>query len=206
MRYQFAPVEVLVAEANAGNEAAWQAIVDRYAALVWSICRGFRLSDADAADVSQTVWLRTVERLSTLRTPAALPGWLATTTRRECLRVCSAGIRGSRSLDELAGEIPADEETTAPDIALLAAERRAMLREAFTQIPEHCQRLLALLVEPEPKPYAEISARLSMAVGSIGPTRARCLEKLRACPAIVLWMSTQNPAQNPQEQGRDPHA
>jgi len=206
MRYEFAPVEVLVAEAGAGNEAAWQAIVDRYSSLVWSICRGFRLSDADAADVSQTVWLRTVERLATLREPAALPGWLATTTRRECMRVCSTGIRRAWSLDDMATEPAADEETTALDAALLAAERRAMLREAFTQIPEHCQRLLALLVEPEPRPYAEISARLSMPMGSIGPTRSRCLEKLRSCPAVVLWVAAQQDSAIVEEQGREHHA
>jgi RNA polymerase sigma factor (sigma-70 family) len=197
-RLNAAPVDVLVAEATSGNPAAWNAIVDRYAALIWSICLRFRLSEADAADVVQTVWLRTVERLSTLREPAALPGWLATTTRRECLKVAGA-VRGAQPLGELAGRLPADEETTAPDAELLAAERRAMVREAFAQLPEHCQRLLALLVSEESASYAQISARLGMPVGSIGPTRSRCLDKLRACPAVARWTSSDRTQQAEQQ-------
>lgn len=186
------PVEDLVSEAADGNQAAWNAIVDRYAPLVWSICRRFRLSEADAADVSQTVWLRVVERLPSLREPAALPGWLATITRRECLKVSTAGQRRTWSLGDLAGDLPADEDRTALDAELLAAERRAMVREAFAQLPEHCQRLLAVLVA-EPLPYAEVSARLGMPVGSIGPTRARCLDKLRTCPAVTRWARAETP-------------
>jgi RNA polymerase sigma factor (sigma-70 family) len=189
-RLDAAPVDVLVAEAMNGNQAAWNAIVDRYAALVWSVCLRFRLSEADAADVVQTVWLRTVERLSTLREPAALPGWLATTTRRECLKVAGA-VRGAQPLGELAGTLPADEETTAPDVELLAAERRAMVREAFAQLPEHCRKLLALLVSEDSASYAQISSRLGMPVGSIGPTRSRCLDKLRACPAVARWTNSE---------------
>jgi RNA polymerase sigma factor (sigma-70 family) len=191
--YASEPVDVLVAAAAGGNQAAWNAIVDRYAALVWSVCLRFRLSESDAADVVQTVWLRTVERLSSLREPAALPGWLATTTRRECLRV--VGSRGSLPLGELAATLPADEETTAPDAELLAAERRALVREAFAQLPQHCQRLLALLVSSEAPSYAEIGARLQMPVGSIGPTRSRCLDKLRACPVVARWRAAERAEQ-----------
>ena len=187
------PVDVLVAEATAGSQEAWNAIVDRYAALVWSVCLRFRLSEADTSDVVQTVWLRTVERLSSLREPAALPGWLATTTRRECLKVL--GSRQSWPLGELAATLPADEDTTAPDAELLAAERRAMVREAFAQLPEHCQRLLALLVSGDQPSYVEIGARLEMPVGSIGPTRSRCLDKLRACPAVARWLTSERAEQ-----------
>ena len=189
-----APVDVLVAEATGGNQAAWNAIVDRYAALVWSVCLRFRLSESDAADVVQTVWLRAVERLSSLREPAALPGWLATTTRRECIKVAS-GSRGSWPLGELAATLPADEESTAPDAELLAAERRALVREGFAQLPVHCQRLLAMLVSGDTLSYAEIGARLEMPVGSIGPTRSRCLDKLRACPAVARWMTSERAEQ-----------
>jgi RNA polymerase sigma factor (sigma-70 family) len=189
------PVDVLVAEATGGSQAAWNALVDRYAALVWSICLRFRLSEPDAADVVQTVWLRTVERLSSLREPAALPGWLATTTRRECLKVASAGSRRSWPLGELAATLPADEDTTAPDAELLAAERRALVREAFAQLPPNCQRLLALLVSGDELSYTEIGARLAMPVGSIGPTRSRCLDKLRACPAVARWMTSERAEQ-----------
>lgn len=194
-------IETLVAEANIGDAEAWNAIVDRYASLVWSICLGFRLPQADAADVSQTVWLRAVEKLATIRVPAALPGWLATTTRRECIKVSKARSTGPWELTDFTVERDADVEVSAVDTELLAAERRAMVREGFAQLPEHCQRLLALLVGSEPRSYAEISSRLEIPVGSIGPTRSRCLEKLRACPSVALWMQSQSD----EEPGDEPH-
>jgi RNA polymerase sigma factor (sigma-70 family) len=190
MKVESLSVEDLVAEANDGNPAAWNAIVDRFGSLVWSICLSFRLSEADAADVSQTVWLRTIEHLSSIRVPAALPGWIATTTRRECIKVVTVTKRGPRPLDDLTMDRNVDTESTALDAELLSAERRAMVREAFAQLPEHCQRLLAMLVGSEPKKYAEISEHLDIPVGSIGPTRARCLDKLRSCPAVALWMKS----------------
>lgn len=184
-------IETLVSEANAGDPEAWNAIVDRYASLIWSICLGFRLNQADAADVSQTVWLRAVEKLATIRVAAALPGWLATTTRRECIKVSKARSSGPWELTDFTTDRNVDAEVSAVDSALLAAERRAMVREGFAQLPEHCQRLLALLVGSEPQSYAEISGQLDIPVGSIGPTRSRCLEKLRACPSVALWMQSQ---------------
>jgi len=184
------PVETLIAHANRGDQSAWNAIVDRYAALVWSVCRGFRLSDGDAADVSQTVWLRTVEKLATIRVPAALPGWLVTTTRNECLRIVSSSRRSAGPLDDVLLNRSEDPNGVEIDDELLAAERRAVVREAFAQLPEHCQRLLALLVSSEHKAYAEISRQLQIPVGSIGPTRSRCLDKLRNCPAMLSWLAT----------------
>ena len=191
MRRQPQPVGNLVADAVGGSQDAWNAIVDRYAALVWSTCRQFRLSTADAADVSQTVWLRAVESLSSLREPAALPGWLATTARRECIKATTAARRAPWSLDDQDTDPAADEESTALETALLEAERRAMLREAYTELPAHCQDLLAMMFSTDPRPYAEISARLSMAPGSIGPTRARCLDKLRTCPVMERWLRSE---------------
>lgn len=186
------PVGTLVAQAVAGSQDAWNAIVDRYAALVWSTCRQFRLSTADAADVSQTVWLRAVESLSSLREPAALPGWLSTTARRECLKVTAAASRAPWSLEDQVSDPAADEATTALDTALLEAERQAMLREAFTELPAHCQHLLTMMFSPAPRPYAEISARLSMPPGSIGPTRSRCLDKLRSCHTVEQWLRSED--------------
>jgi hypothetical protein len=81
------PVAILVMRARNGDEHAWEALVERYAPLVWSLCRRYRLDGADASDVGQNVWLRLVNQLGKIRDPAALPGWLATTTRRECQRV-----------------------------------------------------------------------------------------------------------------------
>lgn len=187
-------VDVLVAEASNGNETAWNAIVDRYSGLVWAICRSFRLTDADAADVAQTVWLRTVERLSTLREPNALPGWLSTVTRRECLAVVRASSKtripwGTWELDP-----PADVDSTALDAALLANERDSILREAFGGLSEREQLLLTLLMDDENRSYAEISALVGLPVGSIGPTRARILEKLRRNPVVAEWMMTHDDA------------
>jgi RNA polymerase sigma factor (sigma-70 family) len=175
----------LVTRARNGDQQAWDALVERYAPLTWSICRRHRLGDADAEDVGQTVWLQLVDHLDTIRDPAALPGWLATVTRRECLRVLGAArepLAAGRGLD---AEILPDEQAGTADQELLAAERHAALREAFTDLPSSHQRLIALLIEDPPVPYAEISARLGIPIGSIGPYRSRCLDKLRRHPAIA---------------------
>jgi RNA polymerase sigma factor (sigma-70 family) len=172
----------LVTCAAHGDERAWDALVERYAPLVWSICRRYRLSDADTHDVSQSVWLGLVSHLGRLRDPAALPGWLATTTRRECGKVRHAAQAAWNVLDT--ENIP-DQQARMAEQDLLLAERHAALREALTGLTPGCQRLIALLIEDPPLPYAEISARLGIAVGSIGPCRGRCLDKLRRDPAIA---------------------
>ena len=180
-------IEALVAEAKAGKQDAWNAIVDRYAPLVWAICHSYRLSPADAADVTQTVWLRAIEHLETLRAAAALPGWLKTTTRNECLRNLSASARTPWQFNEVTMDVRSD--SPALDAELLAAERRAAVREAFAQLPPHCQRLLTLLMSGDDVPYKTISSQLDIPVGSIGPTRSRCLDKLRDCPALRSFAS-----------------
>ena len=177
-------VAELVARARHGDQQAWDALVERYAPLVWSICRGYRLGE-DAADVAQSVWLALVGQLGAIREPAALAGWLATTTRRECVRAAGAARRlpvAGQVLD--AADIP-DERAETAEEELLAAERHAALREAFADLPESYRDLLALLLQDPPVPYAQISARLGIPVGSIGPSRARCLEKLRQHPALA---------------------
>lgn len=183
------PVGALVEAATRGDARAWESLVDRYASLVWSVCRRHRLSSEDAADVSQTVWLRLVEQLGALREPQAVAGWLVTTTRRECLRVAAERHRLVPS--DLNGELdlPDDAERTATDRKLLQAEREEALLVAFAELPEHCQRLLAMLVSDVPRPYSEIGATLNMPVGSIGPTRGRCLERLRRCPALAAVLA-----------------
>jgi RNA polymerase sigma factor (sigma-70 family) len=173
------PVAELVGRAAAGEQAAWDRIVDRYAPLVWSICRRYRLTEADAEDVGATVWLRLVERLDSLREPAALPGWIATTTRNECLGL----LRGQGRLGPLDEDRLTDDRV--PEDFLLQQERRAVLRTAFADLGERCRQLLALLFADPPAPYAEISTRLGLAVGGIGPTRQRCLDALRAHPSMA---------------------
>jgi RNA polymerase sigma factor (sigma-70 family) len=179
------PVTDLVMRARQDEQQAWDALVERFAPLVWSICRRYRLSGADASDVAQTVWIRLVEQLDNIRDPAALPGWLATTTRHQCCRALRVARRpDAAGLVPDAGNIPGQQNGMAWD-ELLAAERHAALREAFAGLPPSCQQLIALLIVDPPLPYAEISARLGIPVGRIGPTRSRCLDKLRRHPAIA---------------------
>ena len=178
-------VIALVVRAMEGEQAAWDEIVERFSPLVWSICRRFRLSDADAHDVGQNVWLRLVEYLPSLREPAALPGWLATTTRRECLRVQRLSWQHEKQLAQPEIDLPADEETTQVDRWLIADERDSALRTAFAQLGQRCQQLLTMLMRDPPEPYAKISTDLSIPVGSIGPSRARCLDQLRGSPTVA---------------------
>lgn len=181
------PVAVLVARARIGDNDAWDQLVERFSPLLWSICRGYALPRADAADVCQRVWMYLVEQLPAIRKPEALPGWLVTTARRECVRLLGAARRCPPVEDPLdaAGLGQVEDADAAVDRALLAAERDAALRQAFEQLRPECRRLLALLIQDPPVPYAEISARLGMPIGSIGPTRARCLGHLRRCPALA---------------------
>jgi RNA polymerase sigma factor (sigma-70 family) len=174
-------VVTLVTRAAGGDQGAWNELVDRYAPLVWAICNRYRLSNHDIEDVGQNVWLALVEQLGKLREPAALPGWLATTTRRECLRVVTAAQRLGTRLDEAAefvDDVIIDEE-------ILRAERDAGLRAAFTELSLHCRQLLGMLISDPPHTYAEISATLGIPMGSIGPQRARCLERLRRSDALI---------------------
>lgn len=182
------PVLDLVPAAAAGDQAAWDAIVERYAGLVVAVARGYRLSSSDLADVSQTVWLRLVENLDSLRDPRALPGWLVTTTRNECVRALRVQRR-TVPVDPAEGDALLGGEV-APDVddRLLDAERREALREGLASLPPHCQSLLTLLVADPPLSYDEISRRLEMPRGSIGPTRGRCLGKLRQCPALAALL------------------
>ncbi len=180
----------LVARARSGDRQAWDALVERYAPLIWSICRRHRLGRADADDVGQSVWLRLLDQLDRVREPAALPGWLSTTTRRECLRVLSAAQGPHATIYALDVESLPDQRAGTADQELLAAERHAALRAAFTQLPPNGQQLLALLTADPPTPYADISAQLGIPVGSIGPTRSRYLDKIRRHPAIAALIST----------------
>jgi RNA polymerase sigma factor (sigma-70 family) len=177
-------VVALVNRAARGDPAAWNEIVERYAPLVWAICTRFQLSNHDREDVGQNVWLLLVEQLGKLREPAALPGWLATTTHRECLRVVTAARKSERQGTRL-DDAPQFADNTMIDEEILMAERNAALRTALAELPPRCQRLLAMLISDPPCSYAEISATLQIPVGSIGPQRARCLERLRKSSALA---------------------
>jgi RNA polymerase sigma factor (sigma-70 family) len=170
----------LVARARDGDQQAWDALVERHAMLIWSICRRYRVVGADAEDVAQAVWLRLVDQLHRLREPAAIAGWLATTTQRECCRVLRAARRQQAAWPVRDAQAIGDERTQTVEQELLAAERRAALRDAFAQLTPREQQLIAILTADPPVPYAEISTRLGIPVGSIGPSRGRCLDKLPA--------------------------
>ena len=175
----------LVSRARDGDQQAWDELTERFAPLVWAICRRYRLSRADAEDVGQTVWLLVVEHLSALREPARLPGWIATTTHRQCLRVLRAARISAPSEELTDPHGVTDARAIGVEDEVLAHERYAVLRAAFAQLPVHCQNLLSMLLRDPPVPYGEISRSLDLPVGSIGPTRGRCLERLRRCPAFA---------------------
>jgi len=189
------PLVTLVMRARDGDESAWAVLVERYAPLIWSICRKHRLGDSDAADVGQNVWLHLVAQLDKIRDPAALAGWLATTTRRECARISrSAQVTHATGYALDAGNIPDDQASPAEQVLL--AERHAALRQALVHLPPCCQRLLVLLIEDPPVSYARISAMLGIPVGSIGPTRLRCLDKLRRQPAVAALIDAETKPNN----------
>jgi RNA polymerase sigma factor (sigma-70 family) len=168
----------LVHAAAGGDQAAWNELVTRYNGLVWSVARAHLRSREDAADVVQTTWLRFAEHVGALRDPERLGGWLATTARRESLRALRLAARQIPSSEmELLADGASDARV---DVELLTAERDGALWRSFAGLSTNCQALLRLLVAEPPLSYGEISASLDIPIGSIGPTRARCLENLRA--------------------------
>jgi RNA polymerase sigma factor (sigma-70 family) len=167
----------LVARIRAGDQRAWVALTDRYTNLLWAVARGMRLSRADAADAIQTTWLRLVERIDTVREPEHLSGWLVTTVRREGLATLRRGTRVQPGLPDGWEDVPAAADPL--DEALLREERDAALWRAFGLLSSRCQSLLRVLMGDPPPSYADVSAALAIPVGSIGPTRQRCLNNLR---------------------------
>jgi RNA polymerase sigma factor (sigma-70 family) len=179
----------LLKRADDGDASAWNELVERFSGLVWSVARSYRLSQADASDVFQTVWLRLVEHLSRIREPERLAGWLATTARNECFRILRKTGRTIPTDDDAIFDVTDGALGTGAgtdlDRALLADERDTVVWEQFATIPARCQTLLRLLTADPPIAYSDISTMLDMPIGSIGPTRARCLDKLRVALAGV---------------------
>lgn len=171
-------VAEVVGRAADGDQLAWERLFDQYARLIWSMTRDFKLVESDAADVFQTTWLRLLEHINRLDHPARVGSWLAATARHECLRQLAARKRIVLMHDD---DELAEGESHSPEIdeRLLADERAAAVREALSHLPWRWQRLLQLLMNDPPASYAEISDQLGLPVGSIGPTRGRCLERLR---------------------------
>ncbi len=169
----------LVAKMRSDDPAAWAAVTDRYTNLLWYIARGMRLNEEDAADAIQTTWLRLVERIDTVRQPESIGSWLATTMRRECL---AALRRRSRvAVMEAWEDVP--DKADPLDNALLRTEQDSALWRSFRSLKPRCQTLLRVLMAEPPPSYTEVAAALDMPVGSVGPTRKRCLAALRGIMA-----------------------
>lgn len=185
----------IVRAAAAGSQQAWDRLVGRYMPLVISVVRSFHLASKDVEDISQTVWLRLVEHIDGIREPRALPGWIVTTARHEAIRV-QRGKAQATPVDPGAGG-PLDRDTASigdsmtMDDRLLMAERHRALLDGLTELPAHHRELLELMVVDPPLSYQEISRRLNIPVGSIGPTRARALARLRASGPIQLLLDSQ---------------
>ena len=175
----------LVIRARNGDKTAWDALVEQYAPLIWSICARHQLGGAQAGDAGRSVWLQLADHLHTSSEPAALAGWLAATTRRECGRAARpAQPPGAAGPVPHAQTIP-DEQAATAEQELLAAERSAALREALPHLPLSGRRLITMLTEDPPPPDAQISASLGIPVARIGPARSRCLDELRRHPALA---------------------
>lgn len=169
----------LVRRAGAGDTRAWEQLVERYGRLIWSITRDFKLRESDAADVFQTTWMRLIEHVDRIQHPDRVGSWLAATARNECLRCIASHKRLVLAAeDDAMLDGPADQGAEV-DEALLAGERAESVRAAVSNLPPRWQRLMNMLMSDPPVPYTQISDELGLPVGSIGPTRGRCLARLR---------------------------
>jgi RNA polymerase sigma factor (sigma-70 family) len=171
-------IAALVSAVREGSDDALGQLMTEFSPLMWHVARATGLSVSDAEDVLQTVWTRLLEHLDEIRTPNALAGWLVVTTRREAWRVRAAQRKqipaGQESFAELPDQGPGSEEQV-----MLDDERRTLWR-AIRQLSPRCQELLRIVAFVPRPDYAAVAAELGMQIGSIGPTRGRCLAKLRA--------------------------
>jgi RNA polymerase sigma factor (sigma-70 family) len=175
----------LMRAAAGGDEVAWRGLVARFSSLVWAITRAHRLPGADAADVFQTTWLRLAEHIGRIEHPERVGAWLATAARRECLQnLRSAGrVAPTDDVDRLdmapAMGNPTEDAVLAAEAEREDADRAAAMWQAFGRLSGRCRELLRVLMASPPPSYAEVAAALGVPLGSIGPTRARCLQRLR---------------------------
>jgi RNA polymerase sigma factor (sigma-70 family) len=174
---QRAKLAALVEAARNGERAAWDELVDRLAKLVWSITRAYGLESHDGDDVAQIAWMRLAEHIDRLQDPGAVKTWLATTTRRECITL----LRQRARVEHVDVDLLTDALSVQPaDEPVLTRDRDRAVWAAFRELPDRCRRLLYLVVADREAGYEAISAALDMPIGSIGPTRQRCLERLRS--------------------------
>ena len=168
----------LVEKAKQGDPGAWEELVARFGGMIAATGRRFRLTTPDVAELQQTTWLRLVENLHRIEQPERIGGWLATTARRESLQLLKRASKYHSGADQMLANMP-DKHLPDPDARPIAQEREAVVRAAWDRLKPRCQQLLSLLISDDPMGYKDLSKLLEMPVGSIGPTRARCLEHLR---------------------------
>lgn len=160
----------------AGNDRdAWNELVDRFGQMVWSVARSFGLDEATAKDVSQTVWLKLIENCDRIKEPEKLPGWLATTCKREAIRVSKLRKRAVPT----DFEFDIEDDSASLESMLIEDEERRTLVEAFARLSEGCRQLLRLLTIEPPLSYEDIAEATGRPIGSLGPTRSRCIERLK---------------------------
>jgi RNA polymerase sigma factor (sigma-70 family) len=169
----------LVHAAADGDHGAWGQLVHRYVALLWAIALRHGLHESDAADVVQTTWLRLLEHIDDIREPARVGSWLATTAQRESLRIVAHRSRLVLKSDQTTFDGP-DRLLAPVDEALIAREQAAAARQALDSLPPTWRSLVELLTQDPPPSYEQIGADLGLPIGSIGPTRGRCVRRLRA--------------------------
>ena len=172
-------IERLLTRCRAGDRDAWTKLVERLQSTVFGVTRRLGLGEADAADVFQATFIALYRNLDRIDQALTLPRWIAVTATRECYRVRRTYPEATGSADERTLEDTiAVEQRSAEEIAI-ESERALVLREGLEQLGGRCRVLLTLLYGEVETSYIEIGAKLGMPIGAIGPTRARCLEKLR---------------------------
>lgn len=171
-----------------GDHDAWAELVERLSPAIWGAARSLRLDRAQAEDVFGTVWLRLVERHETIRDPERLAGWISTTARNEALAVIRQASR-QRPSDRI--EQVDDDPGRRPEATAERRQVSALVWEGFGELDERCRELLRLLTAVPKVPYEVIGEQLDMRIGSIGPTRERCLRKLRATSAVAQLMEAE---------------
>lgn len=170
-------VAALVVAARDGRQDAWDQLVRQFSGTLWAVTRSVGLGAAEANDVCQTAWLRLYEHLDRIEQPGRVGAWLATTAKREAIRVRQRSRRLQPTDDDTTAELPAQVDPL--DHRLVGDERDVVVWEAFQELPARSRRLMSLLLIDPPISYREISTTLDIPIGSIGPTRARILAKLR---------------------------
>jgi RNA polymerase sigma factor (sigma-70 family) len=173
-----ASVSALVLMARDGDPRAWEELVVRFGGMIAATGRRYRLTPSDVAELQQTTWLRLVENLHRIEQPERVGGWLATTARRESLHLVRRAGKYHAGADQMLANLP-DRHLPEPDARPIAEEREVLVKAAWGRLKPRCQELLSLLISDDPVGYKDLSKLLQMPIGSIGPTRQRCLAHLR---------------------------